>query len=80
MVYMCLAGIRGDAWVRFVRSDGSADIGCDVGCNDLHELTRIEVVDLADIRRGTCAAITVAGRPDDPRTVTMPCRSSGLNG
>lgn len=26
------------------------------------------------------ALVTVAGRPDDPRTVTMPCRSSGLNG
>lgn len=28
---------------------------------------------------GYCAVMTVAGRPDDPRTVTLPCQSKGLN-
>jgi hypothetical protein len=26
---------------------------------------------------GYVAVITVAGRPDDPRTITMPCKPSG---
>lgn len=55
VVYMCLAGIPGDAWVRSVRTDGTVDIGCDVGSSALHELSRIEVVDLSNLRRGTCA-------------------------
>lgn len=28
---------------------------------------------------GYRAAITVAGRPDDPRTVQMPCKAKGLD-
>lgn len=27
----------------------------------------------------TCL-VTVAGRPDDPRTITLPCKIGGLNG
>lgn len=28
---------------------------------------------------GFAAILTVAGRPDDPKTVTMPCKTKGLN-
>jgi hypothetical protein len=34
------------------------------------------------IRCRTCdlvVAITVAGRPDDPRTVQLPCKAKGMN-
>lgn len=54
ITYMCLAGIRGAAWVRCVRPDGTVDIGCDVRSKDLHELSRIEIVPPADLRPGTC--------------------------
>lgn len=64
IVYMCLAGIRGDAVVRSIRTDGRVDIGCDVGIKELHELTRIEVVDVADLRPGTCAALRPAKQKD----------------
>jgi len=52
IVYMCLAGIVCDAWVRAVRLDGTVDIGADVRSKDLHELSRIEIAD--PLRPGTC--------------------------
>jgi hypothetical protein len=55
LIYMCLAGFRGDAWIRHVRPDGTVDLGCDVGSRDLHELSRIEVVKETALRPGTCA-------------------------
>ena len=55
VIYMCLAGIRGDAWVRAARRDGTVDIGADVGSRELHELTRIEIVRETALRPGTCA-------------------------
>jgi hypothetical protein len=55
VIYMCLAGIRGDAWIRWARGDGTVDIGADVGSSELHELTRIEVVAETALRPGTCA-------------------------
>lgn len=57
IVYMCLMRIRGDAWVRALRPNGTVDIGADAGSHDLHELTRIEVVDYDDLRPGTCSKI-----------------------
>lgn len=70
VVYMCLAGICGPAWVRSVRPDNTVDIGCYVGCNDLHELTRIVCVEPSDLSPGTCS-ISIS---DDPNIVTLPCR------
>lgn len=55
LVYLCLAGIRYDAFVRHIRADGTLDIASDVGCNDPHELTGVEFVDARDLRPGTCA-------------------------
>lgn len=52
VTYMCLARIRGAAWVRAVHTDGTVDLGCDVGSKRLHELTRIEIAD--PLRPGTC--------------------------
>lgn len=52
VTYRCLAGIDTKAVVRFVRPDGTVDIGCEVGSKTLHELTRIEVV--KDLQAGTC--------------------------
>lgn len=54
IVYMCLAGIAGDAWVRAVRPDGTVDLGADVRSKELHELTRIEAVQPDQLRPGTC--------------------------
>lgn len=56
LVYLCLAGFRYDAVVRHARAGGLLDIASDVGCNDQHELTGIELVaDACDLRPGTCA-------------------------
>lgn len=60
IVYMCQAGFRWDAWVRAIRPNGTIDLGSDVGCKDLHELTRIEAVPPAELRPGTCCEVTDA--------------------
>lgn len=55
IVYRCLAGFRYDAEVRAVRLDGRLDVAIDAGANDPVELTRIEFVEPADLRPGTCS-------------------------
>ena len=58
IVYMCLAGLRYDAWVRIVRPDGTVDLASDVGSRDLHELSRIEAVPPDQLRPGTCCEVS----------------------
>ena len=49
-------------------------------CRNLpYPAPRCGVYQIKCTKCGFTAAITVAGRPDDPRTVTMPCQSKGLN-
>lgn len=55
IVYKDRAGIITDAWVQAIRPDGTVDIACDIGSRDLHELSRIPVVTMNDLDRGTCA-------------------------
>lgn len=62
ITYMCLAGFLYDAVVRTINQDGTVDIGSDVGCVDMVELTRIEVCPASALRRGTCC--------DDPEKAT----------
>lgn len=54
MTYMCLAGYLYEAVVRTINQDGTVDIGSDVGSADLHEMTRIEIMTAAELRKGTC--------------------------
>lgn len=77
IVYMCLAGIRGAAWVRAVRPDGTVDLGADVGSKRLHELTGIEAVPPDQLRPGTCCEDVDA---EGPPKAERPGRLAGCKG
>lgn len=53
--YLCRTGARYNARLIAVRPDGSVDLAVDAGGGDWLELTRIPLVDPAELKRGTCA-------------------------
>lgn len=48
-------------------------------CRNLPKAPRCGVLSIKCITCGFVALVTVAGRPDDPRTVVLPCRAKGMN-